>query len=486
MDELRITALGGLTVTLAGRPVTGLASRKTMALLLYLIMNSQPQPREVLANIFWDDRSQDQALANLRVVLSSLRKELGEYIEIGRDNVGLKSGAHIFLDVHHLELSISTNDNAKIETALCLYQMEFLEGFFIRDARRFDAWAQRERERLHQMVVTSLKHLITVHLQAGRYHQGINLANRLLSIDPLLEFAHRQLIMLLALSGQRIPALAQYEQCRDLLERELGINVSRETAQVAAAIRAGTFGFDAQSGEKLNPVALVYREKPIRAPQVLTPKEIKSIIANMTGVTKLIAGLIYGSGLHFNECMRLRAKDLDFDNHQIIVRNGRDEKKRITILPTCLIMNLRTYLRIAKDIHQKERYEGLSAVSLPYALTVKHPETQTDWNWQYIFPLLLKTEFPHAFEKRMMVEAISMSTKAILQREIRNAAGKAGIKKGVSPRTFRRSFAVHLLQYGYEIRIVQKLLGHKDIMTTMRYTYRTEKGSASIQSPLDL
>lgn len=484
MDELRVTALGGLTVSLAGRPVTGFASKKTIALLLYLIMNSQQQPREVLANIFWDDRSENQALANLRVVLSSLRRELGDYLEIGRNSVGLKSSAHIYLDVHHLEFSISTNDDAKIEAALCLYQMEFLEGFFIRDARRFDAWAQRERERLHQMVVTNFKHLITDHLQTGRYHQGINLANRLLRIDPLLEFAHHLLMKLLALSGQRIPALAQYEQCRDLLERELGINVTTETSQLAAAIRSGTLSVAVRPERKTISMVPTSFVRPFRIPEVLTPKEIKSLIAKMIGVTRLFAGLLYGSGMRFTECLRLRVKDLDFDNHEIIVRNGSGEKTHITLLPICLVDELQNHLRGVREIYQQEHNSDLRSIDLPYALVNKHPFTQKDWNWQYVFSYLDNSSVIQN-SKRMKENEEYLRFKTALQRDIRNAARNAGISKSVSPNTLRRSFAVQLLQNGYDIRVVQKLLGHKDIKTTMRYTCLIDKGSVVIKSPLD-
>jgi integron integrase len=200
----------------------------------------------------------------------------------------------------------------------------------------------------------------------------------------------------------------------------------------------------------------------------------------MNGVPKLMAKILYGSGLRLMECMRLRIKDLDFGNRQIIVRDGKGEQDRITPLPDTLTQELQTHLQIVKIIHQKDLKEGFGATSLPYALAAKYPSAPQEWIWQYVFPASARSIDPLTKkEKRHHLD------ESVLQKAIRQAAKKAGIDKRVTPHTFRHSFATHLLQNGYDIRTVQELLGHKDVKTTMIYTHVLKRGGLAVKSPLD-
>jgi DNA-binding SARP family transcriptional activator len=243
-QKLTIFALGSLQIARGDHQVTGLASRKAAALLVYLACDPRPHPREVLADLFWDKRTQSQAMANLRVVLSSLNKHLGTYVSIERDTVALKPMTAFWLDAAELESALTAPawDFTAVEAALELYRGAFLEGFYLREASGFEAWQLRERERLHRLAIGGLQKLVEWELGQGRYKAGISHANRLLALDPLQETAHRQLMTLLALSGQREQALAQYESCRQLLSAELGIEPSNMTAAVHEAIAADQLG----------------------------------------------------------------------------------------------------------------------------------------------------------------------------------------------------------------------------------------------------
>lgn len=220
------------------------------------------------------------------------------------------------------------------------------------------------------------------------------------------------------------------------------------------------------------------RSKPL--PVVLTPQEARAVIANMSGLPKLMTKILYGSGLRLMECLRLRVKDLDFGNHQIIVRQGKGEKDRFTILPDSILEDLQSHLLIVKAIHEKDLREGFGETSLPYALEKKYRSAAKEWQWQYIFPASIRSIDPVSKrEKRHHLDP------GALQKAIRKAAQQAKITKPVSPHTFRHSFATHLLQNGYDIRTVQELLGHKDVKTTMIYTHVLQRGGLAVKSPLD-
>lgn len=221
-------------------------------------------------------------------------------------------------------------------------------------------------------------------------------------------------------------------------------------------------------------------KKGKRVPVVLSPGEARAIIANLTGVYKILVQIMYGSGLRLMECLRLRVKDFDFENRRIIVYDGKGGDDRITMLPDSMIVPLRRHLEQVKIIHQKDLSSGFGSVHMPFALERKYPSAHKQWAWQYAFPATtLYTDSETGITRRHHVHETA------LQRAIRDAARLAKINKRVTPHTFRHSFATHLLQNGYDIRTVQELLGHKDVKTTMIYTHVLNRGGLAVKSPLD-
>jgi DNA-binding SARP family transcriptional activator len=240
---LEIRTLGGLSIKRDGEQVSGLASRKAEALLAYLACTEREHPREVLAELLWQERTQERAMANLRVALSSLRQKLGEYITITRDMVTMNPESETWLDVVEMEKNLvpvhDADFAAQVERAVELYQGEFLAGFYLRGAFGFEEWAALERERLGQAVVQALSDLVAYDLASGSFRSGIAHANRLLALDPLMESAHRQMMLLLAASGQRGAALGQYESYRRLLNVELGAEPSEEIKETYELLLSG-------------------------------------------------------------------------------------------------------------------------------------------------------------------------------------------------------------------------------------------------------
>jgi WD40 repeat protein/DNA-binding SARP family transcriptional activator len=250
MDEMmKVFTFGGFKILLGETPAPDLGTRKAEALLVYLVATRRPQAREVLADLLWDERSQRQALSNLRVVLAALRKHLAPYFTIERDSVALNPDAPIWSDSGELEARLQALHRAggiaseaeaqQLGQALDLYRGEFLEGFYARDSRGFDEWLVRERERLHRLALGGLHELVEHALQSGDYQGGLARAAQLLALDSLDETAHRQMMQLLAFSGRRSEALAQFESCRRLLWDELGMEPSAAVKALAEKIRAG-------------------------------------------------------------------------------------------------------------------------------------------------------------------------------------------------------------------------------------------------------
>jgi len=243
---VEIFTLGGVRILRGGELVTGFTTRKAEALLIYIASTRRPQPREVLADLLWDERTQSQAMANLRVVLTNLRQVLGESITISRDEVSINPSAKVWLDAVELEdclgalqkqgrLNAAAADQAA--AALDLYRGEFLEGFSVFDCRRFEDWQVYERERLHRLTAEALHDLVDYEIERRAYKTGIAHAMRLLELDPLMETAHRQMMTLLASSGQRGEALVQYQTCRKILQEELGIEPAVATKSLYEKIR---------------------------------------------------------------------------------------------------------------------------------------------------------------------------------------------------------------------------------------------------------
>jgi len=219
------------------------------------------------------------------------------------------------------------------------------------------------------------------------------------------------------------------------------------------------------------PSDVIRAEKSATLPVVLTHQEAMSVINKMTGVSQLMTKILYGSGLRLMECLRLRVKDIDFGNHQIIVRDGKGEKDRATLLPDALIQDLQTHLKTVNAIHQQDIRAGYGEVYLPYALARKYPNAPKEWIWQYIFPASARSVNPETKKNRR-----HHTDPSVLQKAVRQAALLAKIDRPVSPHTFRHSFATQLLQNGYDIRSIQELLGHKDVKTTLIYTHVLQPG----------
>jgi len=219
---------------------------------------------------------------------------------------------------------------------------------------------------------------------------------------------------------------------------------------------------------------------PKRLPVVMTEKEVQSVLARMDGSVWLIASLLYGSGLRIMECLRLRVKDVDFARCEILVREGKGFKDRVTILPSSLVQLLKQHLERVKVLHGEDLTKGFGDVYMPMALEKKYPSAGKSWGWQYIFPSRNFSTDPRSG----VVRRHHADEKAI-QRSMKKAVTAAGITKLATPHTLRHSFATHLLQSGYDIRTVQELLGHSDVSTTMIYTHVLNKGGKGVISPLD-
>jgi integron integrase len=221
-------------------------------------------------------------------------------------------------------------------------------------------------------------------------------------------------------------------------------------------------------------------KKSSHVPVVLTKDEVKSIVNQLSGTNWLIANLLYGAGLRLNEALRLRVKDLDFGFKQIVVRNGKGAKDRFTVLPTMLIELLQKQLIAAEKLHEQDLRHGLGKVNMPFALSRKYPNAETEWAWQYVFPSKSLSIDPRSGARGR--QHVSPSS---LQKPFKTALRKSRIPKNASPHTLRHSFATHLLQDGYDIRTIQDLLGHKELTTTMIYTHVLQNNRLGIRSPVD-
>jgi len=217
-----------------------------------------------------------------------------------------------------------------------------------------------------------------------------------------------------------------------------------------------------------------------RLPVVLTKDEANELFKHLNGVYKLIAGLLYGSGLRIMECMRLRIKDVDFKYKCITVRDGKGQKDRVTMLPDKITHRLKLQIEKAKIIHHQDINDGISPVYLPFAIERKYKNAGKDWRWQYVFPA------PNlAIDPRSGIKRRHHLSENRMQKEIHIALLKSEISKPASCHTLRHSFATQLLDSGYDIRTVQELLGHKNLNTTMIYTHILKKGGKGVKSLLD-
>jgi integron integrase len=227
---------------------------------------------------------------------------------------------------------------------------------------------------------------------------------------------------------------------------------------------------------------VIRANRPKRLPVVLSREEVARVLDKLTGVYHLVGLLLYGSGLRLLECLRLRVKDIEWDLGQILVREGKGDKDRRTMLPVAARARLSPHLEQRKRLYERDVERGRARVQLPGAFERKAPLASTEWVWQWVFPSATLSEDPRQptaglFRHHLHEGAVS--------RKIKQAVGASGIGKRATSHSFRHSFATHLLEDGYDIRTVQELLGHADVRTTMIYTHVLNQGARGVQTPLD-
>ena len=226
---------------------------------------------------------------------------------------------------------------------------------------------------------------------------------------------------------------------------------------------------------------IVWAKKPKKVPVVLSRREVKVILDNLSGTTWIMGMLLYGSGLRVTECIQLRVKDIDFEYKQITVRSGKGNKDRTTMLPEKVIRPLRDHLKYVRKIFEKDLHDGHDSIYMPFALEKKYPNAGKEFGWRFIFPASkISTDPISGIRRRHHIDP------TVPQKAIKTAIRKAGITKHAGCHTLRHSFATHLLEDGYDIRTIQELLGHSSLEVTMRYTHVLNKGGKGVKSPADI
>jgi integron integrase len=221
-------------------------------------------------------------------------------------------------------------------------------------------------------------------------------------------------------------------------------------------------------------------KRPRRLPVVLTRAEVTTLLAKMSGTHALMARVMYGTGLRLTECLQLRVKDVELARLQLIVREGKGAKDRITMFPATLVEDMKRHLTGVRKMYERDRAAGVAGVELPHAYAVKNPGAAVAWGWHWIFP-----QDHLSVDPRTSIVRRHHAYDETFSRALKRAAHAAKIDKPVSSHTLRHSFATHLMESGYDIRTVQELLGHKDVSTTMIYTHVLNRGGRGVVSPLD-
>jgi len=271
-----------------------------------------------------------------------------------------------------------------------------------------------------------------------------------------------------------------------------GVEVRRFLAYLATDLKVSA----STQNQALNAIVFLYRQvlnrelgeigeiphaiRPKRLPVVFSPTEVRAVLAFLHGNELLMASLLYGTGLRLSECLSLRIKDIDFNEHLIYVRQGKGDKYRVTMLPHTTIPALKRQIETVREIHRKDLLASYAGATFPEALERKFPAAPKEFGWQYLFPAARRYTDPRSGLQRR-----HHCDETVLQRAVKTAIPRSGITKNGSCHTFRHSFATRLLEQGYDIRTVQELLGHSNVRTTMVYTHVLTKSGLAVRSPLD-
>ncbi len=281
-------------------------------------------------------------------------------------------------------------------------------------------------------------------------------------------------------SGARPESELGADEVRAFLE-DLAVERKVSAATQKQALNALVFVFGQVLGRPLGNLGDMIRAQPKRhLPCVLTVEEVSRVLAELDGVPSLVGQLLYGSGLRLLEALRLRVKDVEFESGQIVVRDGKGEKDRVTVLPEAVRESLLLHLEGVRRLHQQDLAAGFGGVQLPYALAVKYSNADREWCWQYVFPAAGFSKDPRSGAIRR--HHLHEST---IQRAMSEAVRRSEVPKPASSHTLRHSFATHLLESEHDIRTVQELLGHNDVATTMIYTHVMNRPGLGVRSPLD-
>ncbi|BAP13648.1 integron integrase [Alcanivorax sp. NBRC 101098] len=273
----------------------------------------------------------------------------------------------------------------------------------------------------------------------------------------------------------------------DAFLTHLAVHKHCSPATQKTALNALVFLYREFLGQPLDALNFSYSRKPQRVPVVFSHAEAQALIGHLAGTNQLVARLIYGSGLRINEALRLRVKDVDFAMQQITVRGGKGNKDRTTLLPDSLITPLKLQIDTALATHRQDMADGLGEVYMPFALARKYPGQARSPAWQYVFPAAQLSVDPRAtHDDGSPVRRRHHVLDRTVQRAIMLAMRKAQIHKHGNSHTLRHSFATRLLENGYDIRTIQKLLGHADVKTTEIYTHVVKKGGFGVRSPVDM
>jgi integron integrase len=315
----------------------------------------------------------------------------------------------------------------------------------------------------------------------ARLLEQVRIAIRARHYSPRTEKAYVSWIRkFIFFHGKQHPSrLGEPEIVRFLSDLAARRNVSASTQN--QALSALLFLYRVVLGVELAELSGIVRpRRPVRVPVVLSRGEVNALLGQLHGVCWLVASVLYGGGLRLREALSLRVKDIDFDRNEIIVRDGKGRKDRVTVLPRSLKRPLAAHLERVRRQHANDLKSGRGSVEMPYALARKYPNAGREWSWQWVFPasrFYLSGETGALRRHHYHASAV--------QREVKQAARRAGLTKPASCHTLRHSFATHLLESGHDIRTIQELLGHKDVSTTMVYTHVLNRGGLGVKSPLD-